>query len=220
MPDLKLTLIFLGAVAFVLAIFAYFAVFGNSGTYAVTPLTSSTTAIATSTMLILPSSTASSSFGFGIGNFIGGSTSTGSAGGATNGIGGPYGTVFSESPLTWLESGAHISISAVSLEGNAMTFTLSIETGGELACVPLNLRLVADEAGDLDPPTPTAFSFPDSGNCNAAPNETYGNQTTTFTVDPTALPLLFTTGGSSNIFFEVATTTGDGLSVDFPGTSG
>jgi hypothetical protein len=215
--DLKTSLIFLCTVAVILGVFAYFAVFGNSGTYAVNSFPSSTGAIATSTTLTLPSSTASSSFGFDIGNVIGGATSSAS-GTAANG--GPYGTVFSQPALTWPESGAHISINAVSLEGGAMTFTLTVTNGGQLACIPLNLRLVADEAGDLNPPSPAAFSFPDSGNCNAAPNQTYTNQTADFTVDPTALPLLFTTGGASNIFFEIATTTNDGLSVDFPGTSG
>ena len=101
-----------------------------------------------------------------------------------------------------------------------MTFTLSIQMGTDPECVPLNLRLVADEEGDLDPPTPASFSFPDSGNCNGAGGQTYENQQAAFTVDPTMLPLLFTTGGTSNIFFEIATTTADGLTVVFPGTSG
>ncbi len=101
-----------------------------------------------------------------------------------------------------------------------MTFTLTVQTGQSPECVPLNLRLVADEQGDLEPPNPASFAFPDSGNCNGAPNQTFANQTTTFTVDPTAIPLLFTTGGSSNIFFEIATSSDNGLNVLFPGPNG
>jgi len=101
-----------------------------------------------------------------------------------------------------------------------MTFTLAVQTGAASACVPLNLRLIADEAGDLEPPVPASFAFPGSGNCNGAPSQSYANQTTTFTVNPANFPLLFTTGGTSNIFFEVATTSRNGLNIDFPGTSG
>jgi hypothetical protein len=209
---MKTTLIFLGSLAVVLAIFAYFAVFGPAdGTYSVNGGVGTDTPIATSTQFILPTSTASST-ALGSGNT---SSTDGSGAGGTE-----LGTAFATPPLSWPEGGSKISINALSLEGNQMTFTLTVQTGQSPECVPLNIRLVADEEGDLDPPNPASFTFPDSGNCNGAPSETYANQTTTFTVDPTSFPLLFTTGGASNIFFEVSTSTDDGLNVLFPGTSG
>lgn len=207
---MKLTLIFLATLAVILAIFAYFAVFGSSsGTYAVNPVATDTN-IATSTVFILPSSTASSSNP---------DTGTGTAE-TSSSEGGSFGTSFTSPALTWPEGQSKISITGVSLEGSQMAFTLSIQTGASPECIPLNLRLVADEEGDLNPPNPASFAFPGSGNCNGAANTVYANQTTTFLVDPTALPLLFTTGGSANIFFEVATTSNNGLNVIFPGTSG
>jgi hypothetical protein len=209
---MKTVLIFLVSLAVILGIFTYFAVFGNaSGTYAVNPEpTSSSSYSVTSTVLILPTTTASSS----------GSLMTDNASGsAATADTETYGSSFTTPALTWPEGQAQISITALSLQGTQLAFTLSVQTGAAPECVPLNLRLVADEEGDLDPPSPAAFSFPDTGNCNGTPNETYANQPATFTVDPTAMPLLFTTGGASNIFFEIATTTGNGLNVLFPGTS-
>lgn len=207
---MRTTLIFLVSLAVVLGIFAYFAVFGApTGSYAVNPLGNASDTDASSSLLVLtplPSSTLTIA-------------STTAAADTSTSIG-TFGTAFATPPLTWPEGNSHISIMAVSLEDTLMTFTLSVQTGATPACVPLNLRLVADEEGDLDPPNPASFSFPDTGTCNGTPDQNYENQTTTFAVDPTALPLLFTTGDASNIFFEVTTTTNNGLSVIFPGTSG
>jgi len=209
---MKTTLIFFGSLAVVLGIFAYFAVFGApTGSYAVSPIDNASGTDITSSSFTFASSTSSST---ALGDA--GAASSSTSGGAT----GTFGTSFGTPALSWPEGQSKISITALSLEGGQMTFTLSVQTGAAPECVPLNLRLVADEQGDLDPPNPASFSFPDSGNCNGAPGQTYTNQTTTFAVDPTALPLLFTTGGTSNIFFEIATSSGNGLSVDFPGTSG
>ena len=196
---MKTVLIFLASLAVALGIFAYFAVFGApTGSYSVSPM-------------INQSDITSSSL---LGETISTSSLSASSGTAS------FSTSFPTPPLVWPEGQSKISISAISLEDNQLSFSLSVQTGGAPECIPLNLRLVADEEGDLDPPNPASFSFPDSGNCNGAPNRLYANQAATFTVDPTTLPLLFTTGGASNIFFEVATTTGKGLQVDFPGTSG
>ena len=203
---MKTTLIFLTSLAGILIIFAYFAVFGPpTGSYQVNGA-GTTSGIPSNPWIVSSSIMAMSG------------TPEGSS--PASGGGGSFASTFPTSPLTWPEGQSKISITGVSLQGSQMAFTLSVLTGGALECVPLNLRLVADEAGDLDPPTPASLSFPDSGNCNGAPGKIYANLTATFTVDPTALPLLFTTGGSSNIFFEIATTTANGLEVDFPGTSG
>jgi hypothetical protein len=206
--DLKTILIFLSSLAVILLIFAYFAVFGPlTGSYQVS---GSGTATNTTNIISLttPSSTATGTPFENVPSEVGSSTAT------------TFTSSFPKSPLTWPEGQSKISITGASLEDTQLSFTLAVQTGAAPECVPLNLRLVADEAGDLDPPTPASFTFPDTGNCNGTPNQTYTNQTATFTVDPTMLPLLFTTGGASNIFFEIATTTTDGLEVDFPGTSG
>lgn len=203
---MKTALIFLWTLAIVLGIFTYFAVFGGSpGTYAVNPLPTSTN-LATSTTLILPSSTATSSLG------ANGSTSS------TN----PnfYGTAFTTPPVTWSESGATLAITGASFENNQMTFTLTVQMDGSPSCIPMNMRLVIDESGDLQSPETPSFTFSDSGNCNGAPGETYQNQSVAFTVDPNKFPLLFTSGGSANIFFEIATTTSNGLQISLPATSG
>ncbi len=205
----------MGSLAVVLGLFAYFAVFGPAnGTYSVNGGVGTDTPIATSTQLILPTSTASGTIGL-----VGGANGASSTDTDT-GPGETLGTSFATPPLSWPEGGSKISITAVSLEGTQMTFTLTVQTGQSPECVPLNVRLVADEEGDLDPPNPASFTFPDSGNCNGAPNETYTDQTTAFTLATTTFPLLFTTGGASNIFFEVATSSNNGLNVLFPGTSG
>lgn len=207
----KTVLIFLGALAVLLGIFSFFAVFGSpTGSYSISGMTSGTGTLGAfaSSSFAFATSTATSSLP-GIGSISGN-------GGPT----GPFASTYATPPLSWPQGQSTVSITGIALQGNEMTFTLSVQTGAAPECVPLGLRLVADEEGDLNPPDPTSFSFPDSGNCNGAPNQTYANQTTTFMVDPTQLPLLFTTGGASNIFFEIATTSANGLNVVFPGTSG
>jgi hypothetical protein len=200
---MKTTLIFLWTLAGALGLFVYFAIFGgSSGTYGINPLPSSTH-LSTSTVFTLPSSTASSSFG--------GSTSTNTS---------FYGTQFGTPPATWHDGDSDFSITAASFQNNQVALTLTIQMGGAPACVPLNIRFVADESGHLQEPDANTFLLPDSGNCNGAANATYRNQVVTFNIDATRFPLLFTTGGSSNLFFELATTTNNGLQITLPGTSG
>ena len=208
---MKTALIFLGSLAVVLGIFAYVAVFGApTGTYTVTSSMGATNTPSGASSTVF----ASSSLGFAS-STIGGS-STGTASGTPT----AYGNSFAASPFSWTEASSDISITAASLEGNQLTFTFAVQIGPAPQCIPLNLRLVADEEGDLDPPNPVSFTFPDSGNCNGSANELYQNQTTSFTVDPTAFPLLFTTNQNNGTFFELSTTTNDGLQISIPGTSG
>jgi hypothetical protein len=206
MLSLKHVLIFLSSLAVILGFFAYFAVFESTpGTYTVVGNNGSNNSQLgnTSTTLIASSSITASSSTTGIGT-----------------IASEYGTSFSTPPITWNEGPSTVSITGVSLQGTQMTFTMSVAIGGAPQCVPLNLRLVADEQGDLEPPTPASFTFPDSGSCNGSANENYTNATTSFTVDPTAFPLLFTTNSASGTFFEVATSSNNGLQIQIPGTSG
>lgn len=123
-------------------------------------------------------------------------------------------------PLTWSEGNDTISITAIAFQNNQLSFTLAVKMGNAPECIPMNLRRIADESGTLQPPTPSLFSFPDSGTCEGSPHTTYTNQPFNFDVGQAQLPLLFTTGGTSNIFFEVATTTGNGLQINLPSHSG
>ncbi len=88
---------------------------------------------------------------------------------------------------------------------------------------PGNLRLVADESGTLkapDSPASGTFTFPDTKNCNGHSGLTY-SEPVTFTIDSSiASPYLFTTGGASNIFFNVATNSVGGVDVALPSHSG
>lgn len=84
----------------------------------------------------------------------------------------------------------------------------------------MNMRLVTDESGDLETPTPQQFSFPDTNDCNGTPNTMYNTQAISFAMGQNLnAPFLLTTGGGSNIFFEVATTTDGGVSVTLPATT-
>ena len=106
------------------------------------------------------------------------------------------------------------------LQGNQLTLNLAIAMGNIAQCIPLNIRMLQDEQGDLAAPITPQFTFPESGACTGAPGATYTDQQVVFTVDPTMFPLFLTTGGASNIFFQIATTTAGGLTVNVPQKSG
>ena len=83
--------------------------------------------------------------------------------------------------------------------------------------MPLNVRLIADEQGDLSPPITPQFTFPDTGTCNGTPGETYSAQPVVFTLsDPDAFPIVLTTGGTANVLFEVVQNPDGSLSVELP----
>jgi hypothetical protein len=119
-----------------------------------------------------------------------------------------------------MEGNETISIAAANLNGSQLTLTLSVQMGSVAECVPLNVRLVADEEGDLTAPLTAQFTFPDTGTCEGTPGVTYNDQQIVFNVDPTTLPLIFTTGGTSNKFFELSTTPQGGITITPPPTSG
>jgi hypothetical protein len=114
-------------------------------------------------------------------------------------------------------------VTGASWNNDQLTIELSIQMGASPACIPLNVRLVADESGDLAAPTSPAgsnFIFPDTQTCNGTPGETY-SQSVTFAVNPSVVaPFLVTTGGTANMFFNVATSTDGGVDVALPGDNG
>ena len=215
---MKITLIVLACLAVVLGVIAYFAVF--SGTQVIEPVATSTTNQQSSTptmVLTAPSSSASTSATIAL------SSSTATATSPTSQDTAPYATAYAAPyPVTWTEGETKLAITSANLIGNQLTFSIAIQLGADVQCVPINLRMVTDEAGDMAAPTsPMNANFPlaPDGGCNVPANSQYASNVS-FTVDPTALPILITVGPPSNTFFEVSTTTGNGLQVAIPQQSG
>jgi len=123
--------------------------------------------------------------------------------------------------MSWNEGQNDFSITGASMQNGTLSLALKIQVGNLGGCMPIDLRLVTDESGDVTPPAQSAFSFPDTNSCNATPNAMYQNQIITFSLPPAApSPYLFTTGGTSNQFFQVSTTTDGGVQISLPATSG
>jgi hypothetical protein len=208
---MKNALIILTTIAVLLGITATFVVFYNSGAHEtpgelVIPSSSSIASIAaTTTAFAVPgldgtASTTTSSTDANAPSFI----SSYSA---------PY-------PLQWSEGQATLAITGATVKGDQLIFAVAVQMGGSQECVPMNMRLVVDESGDLATPNPQQFTFPDTQSCNGTADATYDNQIVSFGVDGNlTAPYLLTTGGTSKIFFEVATTTDGGVSVTLPATT-
>ncbi len=205
-PTLNQVLAVVSAIAAVLGIITFFVVFYNGGTYVVaSPLPSGST-YTSSTAQAAATSTATSTAAE--------ATSTASSTLAD------YSSIYSQAPMAWTEGVDTISITGADLNGSQLTLTLAVQMGQTAECVPMDVRLVADENGDLTAPLTTQFSFPDSGTCEGVPGAFYPDQQIVFNVDPTTLPLIFTTGGTSNKFFELSTTSEGGITISPPPTSG
>jgi hypothetical protein len=222
---MKKALIILTSIAVVLGIITFFVVFYGGGTYVVnSPLPSDSTysssTIPSSTIMALGSSTASSTASGTLALASSTGSSTISAAGGNNDDPQEYATDFTESPVAWAEGNETISITGATLTGSQITLKLSVAMGDVPECVPLNVRFVADENGDLTAPLNSQFTFPESGTCEGAPGATYGDQEIVFTVDTTNMPLVFTSGGSSNVYFEIATSSPSGITVSLPPSAG
>lgn len=206
--NLKNALVTLASIAVVLGLISFYVVFyGNNGTYVINSTfgasgdySSSTDLMASSTAsstLSLASSSASSTSGTGSAQIL-----------STNTI---------SPPIAWKEGNEQMSITGASLSGSQLTLNLQILMGQVAECVPLNMRIITDENGDLAPPITTEFSFPDSGTCEGTPGETYSAQQVVFALPtPVTLPLILNTGGLSNILFEVNTDQSGNLTVQLP----
>lgn len=218
--NLKKILIVLGAIAVLLGVAAVFVVFYNP-------------AISVIPGAISPSSTSLFSLTKRNAGAPGNATSTASAFLGNSASGGPASSTENQSgtpqfsstyawpyPLQWTEGQSTLVIAGAAIEGNQLMLAITTHIGGQPECVPVNVRLVADEAGTLESPMPTQFSFPDTNSCTGTPNTTYDPQAITFTLGPDLQPpFLLTTGGASNIFFEVATTTDGAITITLPATT-
>lgn len=211
--DIKKTLIAVWITAGILGVIAYFVVFYSGGNYIVKESgnTGSSSFPAASSTALLPASSTT-----GIASGTPSSTAIDTPGGSSE----SFASTYSSPAASWKEGNETMSITGASLQGNQLTLDLEIDMGPSMECVPMNMRLLADEEGDLVAPATTQFSFPETGTCEGAPNATYGGENVVFTVDPGAFPAFVTTGGTSNIFLQISTTTNGGLTVQQPSQSG
>ena len=143
-------------------------------------------------------------------------------------------------PLTWMDGADEFDLTGVTLgeidatpdivnartgqpyqQGTriyALTLIFKISTGNSSMCLPLNMRRVMNEAGDLAQPNTTSYDFPDVRGSGAkgycpAPNSTFDGQKIIFEASRTDTQFTLTTGGSSNIFFFVSVQDDGTLSV-------
>ncbi len=197
------------AAAIILGAIASYIVFYGGGTYVVSsPLPTSTVAFNASTTATstLASSTASSTPA---------NASTTASTTLAN-----YSATYATPPVSWTEGYDTLSITGATLSGSQLTLDVNVQMGAIAECVPLNIKLVTDEMGDTEGPLNAAFTFGENGTCIGAPGASYPGQQVTFNVDPTSMPLSFTTGGSSNKFFELSTTASGGIMISLPPTQG
>lgn len=123
-------------------------------------------------------------------------------------------------PVSWKEGQSELFITGASLENNKLTLALKVRVGNTYECIPLNLRLLLNEEGDMERPITQQFQFPDSGGCQGTPNTTYNDQYVVFSVASVVPPFFITTGGLSNVYFKTATTTNSGIEIQIPEKSG
>ncbi len=196
-------------VALVMGVTAYIVIFG-AGTQIVQPESTSGPVGSSTATFIFPSSTASSALANGSS-----SASTTNFGAYSSNLTAPYSVI-------WSEGQSSFAISGATLSGNNLTLMVNVTVGNIPQCVPINIRLISDEQGDMVAPTsPPQTNFPlNTSTCEGTPNTIYPSEPLTFTVDPANTPFLFLTGGNSNIYFEVTTTTDGGLDVSIPQQSG
>lgn len=90
----------------------------------------------------------------------------------------------------------------------AVVFTFKITISGispNSYCIPVNMRRLLNEEGDLEPPSNSQFQFSANGVASCALNNTtYQNQKVIFVKSADDKDFEFTTGGASNIFFSVS----------------
>jgi hypothetical protein len=125
--------------------------------------------------------------------------------------------------VNWQEGNESFSITGASFVEGELTLTLAVEVGSNPDCVADNMRFIIDETGDQEAASSPAgpnFSFPDTGTCQGTAGSIYSESLIFPVADTIPSPFLLTTGGTSNIFFNVATDTSGGVDVTLPSTSG
>ena len=214
--NLKNLLISLSITASVLGLITFYVVFyGNTGTYVVNSGNSSNTVFSSSTDInAFATSTVSSTLSLASSSASSSSSSDGGAGAQG------YASNYATPPINWSEGNESFAVTNATLSGSQLTLQIQITMGNVAGCVPLNLRVITNENGDTAAPVTPQFTFPDSGTCAGTPGETYTDQQVVFSVDPAVLPIILTTGGTSDILFEVNTTKTGGLTIQLPPNAG
>jgi hypothetical protein len=129
-------------------------------------------------------------------------------------------TQIGAAPVAWTQGNETLSVTDATVSGSQLTLGVQVAMGSVSECVPLNMRMIADEQGDLSPPITPQFTFPDTGTCNGTPGETYSAQPIVFTLDtPFTFPIILTTGGTANVLFEVVQNSDGSLTVQLPPNS-
>lgn len=215
---LKNILITLSIVAVVMVAITSYVVFASGGgTYVVNSssddggiFSTSTLGEATATVSSTASSTSLSSSTLAL-------ASSSSATSTTMASTTPGSTANGATPITWTQGNETMSVTGAQVSGAQLTLDVQVVMGSVPECVPLTLRLIADENGDLAPPVTQQFTFPDTGTCTGTPGETYAAQQVVFTLPtPGTFPILLTTGGAANILFEVVQNPDQSLSLELP----
>ena len=216
--NLKNALIVLVTLAVLLGIAAVFVVFYNP----TISIISGTSASSTSLFSFMQNSTRVTASGSisGVNNAFVGNTSSSASSSQPN-VAPQFASSYSPPyPLQWTEGQSTLVITGAAIQGNQLVLAVTVQMGNNVECIPMNMRLIIDESGNLETPTPQQFSFPDTNDCNGTPNVAYDAQAVSFALGQGLnTPFLLTTSGTSNIFFEVATTTDGGVSVTIPATT-
>lgn len=87
-------------------------------------------------------------------------------------------------------------------------------------CAPLYVRRVLNEEGDIGAPIESTWRPSQSLTACVSENQTYSGVNVTFEIDPSEKEFLFTTGGNSNVYFQVYLLPDGKISVEVPPTQG
>lgn len=214
--NFKNLLIILSTIAFVLGATATFVVFYNPNISANINKNSSSNSL----FAIMKNSTGTTNQNASNSNNQTINTSNNSSSISTNNANVFASSYSSPFPLQWQEGQSTLVITGASIQQNKIQFSISVQMGNQSECIPMNMRFITNESGNTENPIEQQFTFKDTNSCNGTPNTTYDKQTISFNIPQnTNAPFLFSTGGNSNIFFEVATTTDNGVSITIPTTS-
>jgi len=217
---LRNILITLSIVAVVMVAITFYVVFySGGGTYVVDSMSSDGGIFSTSTPIAAEPTSTASSTAFASSTLSLASSSP--AGATSTPSSTPGSTSVGAAAITWTQGNEALAVTGAQISGAQLTVDVQVQMGAASECVPLTMRLIADENGDLAPPVTQQFTFPDSGTCNGTQGETYAAQPVVFTLpDPGTFPIILTTGGTANILFEVDQNPDGSLTVQPPPSAG